>query len=133
MKRYVFDSFALIAFFAGEPEGEKVKEVLRECLQGKAQGFLSVINWGEIFYIIARKRGQKMAQEVLEKLEDYPLKIIEADKNLTLEAARLKARYPIAYADCFALALAKLKRAELITGDPEFKKAAKEKVRIRWL
>lgn len=133
MKRYVFDSFALIAFFAGEPEGEKVKEVLRECLQGKAQGFLSVINWGEIFYIIARKRGQEMAQEVLEKLEDYPLEIIEADRKLTLEAAKLKAKYPIAYADCFALALAKLKRAELITGDPEFKKAAREKVIIRWL
>ena len=95
MKRYVFDSFALIAFFAGEPEGEKVKEALCECLQG--------------------------------------LEITEADKKLTLEAARLKARYPIAYADCFALALAKLKKAELITGDPEFKKAAKEKVEIQWL
>jgi len=133
VKRYVFDSFALIAFFTGEPEGEKVKEALRECLQGKAQGFLSVINWGEIFYIIARKKGQKLAQEILEKIENYSLEIIEADKDLTLEAARIKARYPLAYADCFALALAKLKKAELLTGDPEFKKAAREKVKIRWL
>ena len=32
----------------------------------------------------------------------------------------------MAYADCFAAALAKLKNAELLTGDPEFKQVEKE-------
>ena len=124
MKRYVFDSYALIAFFENEPSAEKVEALLREVCEGKALGFMSVINWGEVYYATARAYGEEMAKRV---------EIIEADQNLTLEASRLKAKYPIAYADCFALALAKLRQAELITGDPEFKKALPEKVKIRWL
>jgi len=51
---------------------------------------------------------------------------------LTLEAARLKAKYRIAYADCFTAALGKLKKAEVITGDPEFRKLSKE-IRVKWI
>jgi len=94
---------------------------------------MTVVNWGEVYYATSRAYGEETAKRVIQEMENYSLEIIEADKNLTLEAARIKARYPIAYADCFALALAKLKRAELLTGDPEFKKAARERVKIRWL
>jgi predicted nucleic acid-binding protein len=38
----------------------------------------------------------------------------------------------LAYADCFAAALAKIKKAELYTGDPEFKAVEKE-VEVIWL
>ncbi|HOW64450.1 MAG TPA: PIN domain-containing protein [Candidatus Paceibacterota bacterium] len=38
----------------------------------------------------------------------------------------------MAYADCFAAALAKAENAELVTGDPEFKEVEKE-IRIAWL
>jgi len=133
VKKYVFDSYALIAFFENESAAEKVEDFLKEVLEGKAQGFMSVVNWGEVYYATSRAYGEEVAKRVIQEIENYPLEIIEADRKLTLEAARLKARYPIAYADCFALALARLKKAELITGDPEFKKAAKEKVKIRWL
>ncbi|WP_297056710.1 type II toxin-antitoxin system VapC family toxin [Thermosulfurimonas sp.] len=133
MKKYVFDSYALIAFFENEPAAEKVESFLKEVLEGKARGFMSVINWGEVYYATSRAYDEKVAKGVIQEIENYPLEIVEADQNLTLEAAKLKARYSIAYADCFALALAKIKKAELITGDPEFRKAAGEKVKIRWL
>jgi uncharacterized protein len=51
---------------------------------------------------------------------------------LTFAAAHLKAQYPIAYADAFALALAQSKEATLLTGDLEFRQAEKE-VSIEWL
>ncbi|MBX6423121.1 type II toxin-antitoxin system VapC family toxin [Thermosulfurimonas sp. F29] len=133
MKKYVFDSYALIAFFENESAAEKVEGFLKEVLEGKAQGFMTVVNWGEVYYATSRAYDEEAAKRVIQEIENYPLEIIEADRKLTLEAAKLKARYPIAYADCFALALARLKKAELITGAPEFKKAAKEKVKIRWL
>jgi predicted nucleic acid-binding protein len=44
----------------------------------------------------------------------------------------LKARGSIAYGDCFAAALAKMKKAEVVTGDKEFKQVEGE-VRILWL
>jgi ribonuclease VapC len=41
------------------------------------------------------------------------------DGDLVLEAARVKARHTLSYADAFAVALAERLRVPLITGDPE--------------
>jgi len=49
-----------------------------------------------------------------------------------MEAARLKATYPLSFADCFAAATAIRERAALVTGDPEFKKLGKA-VTIDWV
>ncbi|MBW2079961.1 MAG: PIN domain-containing protein [Deltaproteobacteria bacterium] len=48
------------------------------------------------------------------------------------EAAKLKGRYKIAYADCFAAALSHRLNAVIVTGDPEFKKLG-GKYSIQWL
>jgi hypothetical protein len=37
----------------------------------------------------------------------------------------------MAYADCFAVALASLRKAELYTGDPEFKVVEKD-IKVVW-
>ena len=132
MKRYVFDSYALLAFLEDEPGADQVEKALREVLGGRAEGYLSVINWGEIYYITMREQGEKVAAGVVDLIGTYPLKVIDADQTLTLEAARLKGRHKIAYADCFAAALAKHHKATVITGDPEFKQLEKE-VKIVWL
>ncbi|MGA7379837.1 MAG: PIN domain-containing protein [Terriglobales bacterium] len=41
-------------------------------------------------------------------------------------AAAFKARFKLSLADVFAAALAKEKKAELVTGDPEFKSLDRE-------
>ena len=41
-------------------------------------------------------------------------------------------RHKMSYADCFAAALAKDRKAELVTGDKEFKQVDGE-VNVRWL
>jgi predicted nucleic acid-binding protein len=38
----------------------------------------------------------------------------------------------MSYADCFAAALAKSRKAELVTGDKEFKQVESE-ITVRWL
>ncbi len=57
MKRYVLDSFALIAFFEDEPGADKVAGILRDINGKKSHGFMSVINWGEIYYNTMREGG----------------------------------------------------------------------------
>ncbi len=52
--------------------------------------------------------------------------------QLAREAARFKAAHKISYADCFAAALAKLHKGEVITGDKEFKTVEGE-IKIAWL
>ena len=54
------------------------------------------------------------------------------DRELADLAAGLKARFSLSLADAFAAALAKKLKAELITGDAEFKPLEKE-IRILWL
>jgi predicted nucleic acid-binding protein len=53
-------------------------------------------------------------------------------KVAVLEAARLKAKYAISYADAFAAATAKRIDGRVVTGDPEFK-AIESEVAVHWL
>ena len=129
---YVLDSSALIAHFEDSAAGEKVRKILRAAQEGKTRLYLSVINLGEIYYNTVRERGVEKADETMFIIEQLPIAIIDADKAITLEAAGLKAQYSIAYAECFAAALGILKRARVVTGDPEFKRVS-EKVKIEWI
>lgn len=132
MKKYVMDSFAMIAFFEDEPGSDAVAGILHDLVKHKVAGFMSVINWGEIYYNVARGQGLEEAGRVLAQLSRYPLQLVEADKALTYSASGLKAMYPIAYADCFAAALSLKLKATLVTGDPEFRRL-EEKISIQWI
>ena len=121
-RAYVFDSYALIAHFEDEAGGEAVRALLRAASAGKTDIFFSVINLGELYYNTLREREREMADEILFLLEQLPIKVVNADLEAILEAARLKGVYPVAYADCFAAALGIRKKAKVVTGDPEFKK-----------
>ena len=132
MKRYVLDSYAMIAYFEDEPGADRVARVLRQLIQGKAKGFMSVVNWGEVYYNTMREQGVAEAEKVILQLDKFPIQISEANRDLTYEAARLKGKYRISYADCFAVALATRLNAFLVTGDSEFKKL-RERISIQWI
>lgn len=132
MKRYVLDSFAMIAFFEDEPGADIVAKILRDIASKRAEGLMSIINWGEIYYNTMREQGVDDAERVIGQMHKYPIRLIDADKELTYSAAKLKAQYKIAYADCFAAALSSKLKAFLVTGDPEFKKLSHE-ISIHWI
>jgi uncharacterized protein len=132
MKKYVMDSYALIAYLEGEESGKSVIPILEDALEGKADIYLSIINWGEIYYIALREGGEERAELYRSTISKYPITIVEANKELTLTAAKYKAYYKISYADAFAAGLAELKKATLITGDKEFKSLEKE-IKILWI
>lgn len=129
---YVLDSFALLAFLQGEPGKERVKTLLQAAGREECQVFLSWINLGEILYIVEREKGFEQAQIALGHIQALPIQLLEATPQAVLEAAHLKARYPLAYADAFALAAALEREAILVTGDPEFR-SVEVLVRIEWL
>ena len=132
MKRYVFDSYAMIAFFEDEPGAEIVERALKELAAKQAVGWMSVINWGEVYYCTYRQQGRETAVQILQQIAAYSVEIVPADRALTLDAVQIKARHKIAYADCFAAALARKKNAPLITGDHEFS-ALEDELDILWL
>ena len=132
MKKYVMDSFAMIAFFEDEPGADREAVILKSLMARKAKAYMSVINWGEVYCNTLREEGVKTAEKVIEQLRKYPIELVDADLKLTYEAAKLKGRYKIAYADCFAAALSRKLNAVIVTGDPEFRKLGDE-YSIQWL
>ncbi|MFH2075052.1 MAG: type II toxin-antitoxin system VapC family toxin [Pseudomonadota bacterium] len=132
MKKYVLDSYAMIAFFEDEAGADAVAALLREFFANKAKGYMSVVNWGEMYYSTMREQGREEAEKVLLQFAKYPIGLVDADQALTREAAKLKGAYRIAYADCFAAALSLKLKAILVTGDPEFRQM-EEKVSIQWI
>lgn len=131
---YVLDSYALLAYFEAEPGSRRVRELLEAAKDGSCHLYMCVVNLGEVIYIVERERGLPKAQEALARIDELPVEIVDADRTLTLAAAHLKMDCPIAYADCFAAALAQLKNATLVTGDPEFGKIKPDcNVRVEWL
>ncbi|MGH9774428.1 MAG: type II toxin-antitoxin system VapC family toxin [Candidatus Acidiferrales bacterium] len=126
MKRIVLDASALMTFFLGRPGAEKVKEVLLAAGEDKREVLMSVVNWGEVYYSIWRDRGQEDAQRAMAYIAQLPIDVIPADVAQTKVAAEFKARYKLPYADCFAAALARLRKAAIITSDADFAVIEKE-------
>jgi ribonuclease VapC len=122
----------MIAFFEDEPGAQTVASLLRELLANRAKGYMSVVNWGEMYNSVMREQGLVEAETILSQFEKYPIELFDADQALTREAAKLKGSYRIAYADCFAAALSMKLKAILVTGDPEFRQL-EEKVSIQWI
>lgn len=130
--KYILDSYALFAYFQAEPAGAKVRDILKEASAGAVAVFLSVISLGEIYYIVARKRGEEKAGEITELISRLPVGLVDATKERVLAAARVKAQHPVSYADAFVVATAIEFTATIITGDPEFKET-ESRVAVLWL
>ena len=92
---YVFDTFAMIAYFLAEAGGEKVKDLLRRVERDELSLSISLINLGELFYILNRERGRSEAEAILEDLRLLPITFCDATEERILSAARLKAEYSI--------------------------------------
>ena len=130
--RKVLDSYALIAYFENEAGAERVGELIKQARDKDHPLLISVVNWGEVYYVIARTAGKSAAEEALRIIDTLPIEIIPADRELAKLAAEIKSTHKLSFADCFAAALAKLRRADLVTGDREFE-ALETAVNIVWL
>jgi len=128
---YVLDSYALFAYFREEEGADIVTKLIKETTRD-VRLFLSLVNFGEVAYITERERGTQQAAELLEDIRRLPITLGRIDKERVLAAAHIKARYPVSYADAFAIALTQELGASVVTGDPEFKKV-ESVVSVLWL
>jgi ribonuclease VapC len=131
MKR-IIDAHGLLVFLEKEAGFEKVESFFVNAIEKDKSLLMTSVNFGEVYYIVLRECGQKKAGEIEKIIQTLPIEIVDVDINLAKEAGYFKATKNISYADCFAAALAKLHRGELITGDKEFKVLENE-VKILWI
>src|SRR2546425_11015704 len=131
-KAIVLDSWAVIAYLEGEAAAEKVADYIADAHENKIPLFISVVNAGEVWYIIARETSVSDADRSITELKQLGIEFVDADWTLAHEAAGFKSKHKMSFADCFAAALAKQKKAHLVTGDKEFKEV-EEDISISWL
>jgi ribonuclease VapC len=129
---YVLDSFAMLAYFEAEAGGAAVRVLLEAARDRQSALSMSMINVGELYYILHRERGVEQAEAALSDLRALPITLYAATDERIVAAARLKAQYPVSYADAFAATLAQELNALLVTGDPEFK-TVEPQVGVMWL
>ena len=135
MATMVLDAHALMVLFNDEPGADEVERILLKAESGSPKLMMSVVNWGEIYYSILRGASQEMAETKAHEIAGMQIELVPVDADdleLVRQAAAFKATRKMSYADCFAAALAKIKNAELVTGDREFKQLARD-VKIHWL
>lgn len=115
-KKYVLDAGVLALYFAGRDDA---KRYIDEVYRGRAEAFISEINMAEFLYNYARVFGWSAALVKHSIVRDSPIKIIDVDEELTVEAAKLKLRHynKLSLADCYLIALARRNNATIVTTD----------------
>ena len=132
MATKVLDSYALMAFFEDEPGADFVRGLIHKAVESDTNLLMSVVNLGEVWYSIARIDSPETADQYIHEIKGLGIEVVDIDWPLTRQAAAFKTSGNISYADCFAAALAKNRKAELVTGDKEFKVLEGE-IKISWL
>lgn len=131
-KAYVLDTWAVIAYLEDEPSGEQVEDLIATAHEEQIPIYMSVVNVGEVWYTMTREISEEEANASVKSLRDLRIQFEDANWEITQEAARFKSQNKMSYADAFAAALAKTKKADLVTGDNEFKPLDGE-IKISWV
>lgn len=131
-KAIVLDSWAVLAYLEDENPGKQVAEILGNAHEHGTSLLMTTINAGEVWYILAREVSETEAESAITDLNRLGIQFVDADWNLARLAAGFKAKHRMSYADCFAAALAKEHKADLVTGDKEFQQVQTD-IRISWL
>jgi len=133
MRRYVLDANALIGFLEGrDDKAKKVRHLAEEALRLDVPLLMSAVNWGEVFYIVWKCRGEAKAREAEAQLRQLPIAVIGVDRECATRVAALKQKHALGYADAFAAELAMTEGAWLVTADPEFANVGKT-LQVYWL
>lgn len=121
---FVVDSWPVLEYVYGhEPAHTLFLERLEAAQRLEIRLLISRINFGEIVYNLQGRRHRgEIPVDIDLDIAGLPWEVISVDDALVDEAAELKSRYAVSYADCFVAALARRFQAPVITGDPDFLK-----------
>jgi predicted nucleic acid-binding protein len=131
VKEYVLDANAVLRYF-GVSEGQgtnKVRALFEQAERGQARLSMSVINVGEVLYVLLKHVGESRARHYVQVLQ-HVVTMVEADTTQALGAAEIKHNYKLGYADSFAAMLALTLKATLVSADPAFEKLGKT---LKWV
>ena len=122
----------MLAHLNKEPGWHAAARLLSQSRAAERPLLMCAVNVAEVRYRMWRKGGLPAAVAACDSIKSIGIALVPVDEDLAFAAADLKADTPVAFADCFAAALARLNDAEVATGDPEFRKFG-DRVKVLWL
>jgi|YelNatPaOPRAMG01_1025707.scaffolds.fasta_scaffold30275_2 ribonuclease VapC len=128
----ILDSHALMIFFEREPGHDKVEQIFQNAIEKDDVILMTSVNYSEICYLILNACGPEKLNEIENIIQTLPIEIQFVDLQLSREAAKIRFNKKLSFVNSFTAALAKIKRAEIITGDKEFNLIEGE-VKISWI
>lgn len=131
-KAYVLDTWTILAYLQDEPAAEKIVDLIADAHEQDIPLYMSVVNVCEVWYILAREVSEIEADSSVQDLQQLGIQFQNSDWETAKEAARFKTSGKISLGDCFAAALAKELKADLVTGDAEFRQVEGH-IKILWL
>lgn len=126
MAEYVLDSYAVLTLLSDEPGAMDLAAMIED---RHNQFWMSVVNLGEVYYIVARKEGEPAAVQAIGDIQSQEnVTVVDATWDRVLRAAKFKIGGGLSYANSFACGLAAERGAVVLSGDPELRSAAGIKV-----
>ena len=120
-KRIILDTSAIITYFEGEEGKKTVEEFLIESASHEIELFIPFSAAIEFYYINFNSQGEETANQRFAMLMSLPVEVLKSiDEPYMIQAGRLKASYPISFADALIAAYVYLENASLVHKDPEY-------------
>ncbi len=132
MRTTVLDASALLTMFFGEEGMEEMRTLFHKASTADKPLLISAINWAEVLNRVTRREGAAGLGAAKELAASGAVEVVSVDASMAEVAAAYKAADRLGLADAFAAALAKSRKADLVTADREFKSVEKD-IRIVWL
>jgi predicted nucleic acid-binding protein len=131
-KIYILDANAVLSYIEEQPGAARMAQLFKDARDDKNPTLMSVINLGEVFYYMLQKYGEEPARKTLGSLARLPIQTVPVDYAYAIEAAGIKARHKIPYADALAAGLAVMRQGVLVTSDSDFEKLG-HRLQVLWL
>ncbi len=128
MKGSSFDTrFLIELFYAG---GTDTKEKVRRALLESKPNYLSTAALSEIYKLTLEKEGKDVAELRANSLaRDF--RLISVDKEVAIQAALIKHKHGIPFADSLIASTARILKIPCYTDDPHFRGI--EGVTLKWI
>lgn len=128
----VLDACALMSYLEKEPGYKKIKDLFVKAAEGGKNILMTTVNWGEVFYVLVKNYGTGEAERIQHAIETFPIEFVPPDLALSKQAALYKSIKKLPYVDCFAAALARFHKGELVTSDKDFK-TIEDEIKVMWI
>ena len=116
---YLLDACALIAYYNKEEGTSTVRDILERAENGEFSINIHAVNLIEVYYDRIRVDGPEKADNIIRGIyEEFPITVLETiSPGIVSEAARLKAKGKMSFADAILIATARCTGSIVVTCD----------------